>query len=185
MQTYIALLRAVNVGGTGKLAMADFRAVMKKLGYQNIETYIQSGNAVFDATNAAAAVAKELAAALEKHTGAPVGVILRTHEELGRVIAANPFAKEAAADGARVHGCFLGGPAAAGAKEGLDALVAKYPARRDRFHLAGEMLYLHLPDGAAETKFSGKGLDKILGVAATGRNWNTVLKLHAMSEAKG
>ena len=84
--TYVALLRAVNVGGTGKLSMADFRAVMKKLGYENIETYIQSGNAVFDAKKPAAAVARELAAALEKHTGAPVGVILRTHEELSRVI---------------------------------------------------------------------------------------------------
>jgi uncharacterized protein (DUF1697 family) len=182
MPTYVALLRAVNVGGTGKLAMADFRAVMKKLGYQNIETYIQSGNAVFDVGKSAAAVAKELAAALEKHTGAPVGVILRTHEELGRVIKANPFAAEAAADGSRVHGCFLSAAAVEGAKEGLDAIVAKYPARRDRFHLAGEMLYLHLPDGAAETKFSGKGLDRILGVAATGRNWNTVLKLLEMSK---
>jgi len=185
MKTYVALLRAVNVGGTGKLAMADFRAVMKKLGYGNIETYIQSGNAVFDADKGEAAVAKELAAALEKFMGAPVGVILRTHEEMGRVIERNPFAAEAAADGARVHGCFLGAPAAASAKEGLDALVAKYPARRDRFHLAGDMLYLHLPDGAAETKFSGKGLDKILGVAATGRNWNTVLKLFAMSKDRG
>jgi uncharacterized protein (DUF1697 family) len=181
MQTYVALLRAVNVGGTGKLAMADFRAVMKKLGYQNIETYIQSGNAVFDAKKPAAAVAKELAAALEKHTGAPVGVILRTHEELGRVIKGNPFAAEAAADGARVHVAFLAGQALPTAKAALDAIVAKYPARRDRYHLAGDALYFHFPDGAGETKFTGKGLDKAIGVIGTGRNWNTVLKLHAMS----
>ena len=185
MQTYVALLRAVNVGGTGKLAMADLRAVMKNLGYQNIETYIQSGNAVFDASKGAAAVAKELAAALEKHTGAPVGVILRTHEELGRVVAANPFAAEAAIDGARVHAAFLAGQALPTARAGLDAIVAKYPARRDRFHLAGDAVYFHFPDGAAETKFSGKGLDKILGVAATGRNWNTVLKLFEMSTRRG
>jgi uncharacterized protein (DUF1697 family) len=59
--------------------------------------------------------------------------------------------------------------------------VAQYPKRRDRYQLVGEHLYLHLPDGAAETKFSGKTLDKAIGVMGTGRNWNTVLKLHAMS----
>lgn len=185
MPTYVALLRAVNVGGTGKLAMADFRAVMKKLGYQNIETYIQSGNAVFDASKGAGAVAKELAAALEKHTGAPVGVVLRTHEELGRVIAANPFAAEAAADGARVHVAFLAGKALPTAKAALDAIVAKYPARRDRYHLAEDALYFHFPDGAGETKFTGKSLDKATGVIGTGRNWNTVLKLFEMSKRAG
>jgi uncharacterized protein (DUF1697 family) len=57
-----------------------------------------------------------------------------------------------------------------------------YPKRRDRYHLEGDTLYLHLPDGAAETKFSGKALDKAIGVMGTARNWNTVLKLHAMSK---
>jgi uncharacterized protein (DUF1697 family) len=181
MQTFIVLLRAVNVGGTGKLPMADFRALLKTLGYSNIESYIQSGNAVFDAEKEAPAIARELAAALEKLTGTPVGVVMRTHEELSRIIAANPFATEAA-DGAKVHVAFLSAAAPASAKEGLDAIVAKYPARRDRYHLSSDTLYLHLPDGAAETKFSGKPLDRALGVIATGRNWNTVLKLHAMSK---
>lgn len=182
MQTCIALLRAVNVGGTGKLPMADLRAVLKKLGYSNIETYIQSGNAVFDAAGKPAKIALDLAAALEKLVGTPVGVVIRTHEELHRIIAGNPFAAEAAADGARVHVGFLAGAAPATAKTGLDAIIAKYPARRDRYHLASDTLYLHLPDGAAETKFSGKPLDKALGVMGTARNWNTVLKLHAMSK---
>ena len=185
MATYVALLRAVNVGGTGKLSMADFRAVMKKLGYENIETYIQSGNAVFDAKKPAAAVARELAAALEKHTGAPVGVILRTHEELGRVIKANPFAGEAAADGARVHVAFLAGQALPTAKPAFEAIVAKYPARRDRYQVAGDVIYFHYPDGAGESKFTGKALEKAIGVIGTGRNWNTVLKLLAMSERGG
>jgi uncharacterized protein (DUF1697 family) len=185
MPTYVALLRAVNVGGTGKLAMADFRELLKGLGYRNIETYIQSGNAVFDAGKGAAAVTKELAAALEKHMGAPVGVVIRTHEELGRMIAANPFAAEAAADGARVHVAFLAGQALPTAKAALDAIAAKYPARRDRFHLAGDTLYFHFPDGAGETKFTGKSLDRAIGVIGTGRNWNTVLKLFEIAAARG
>ena len=185
MKTYVALLRAVNVGGTGMLAMADFRAVMTKLGYGNVKTYIQSGNAVFDATKSAAGVAKELAAALEKHTGATVGVMIRTHEELERLIAGNPFAKEAAADGSKVHVAFLAGQALPTAQAALDAIVAKYPARSDRYHLAGDAIYFHFPDGAAETKFTGKGLDQAIGVIATGRNWNTVMKLFGMSERQG
>jgi uncharacterized protein (DUF1697 family) len=181
MPTCIALLCAVNVGGTGKLAMADLRKLIEKLGYRNVETYIQSGNVVFDAPGSTAAVTKALSAALEKHMGAPVGVILRTHDELTRIIAANPYAAEAAADGARVHAVFLSGKAASDAATGLDRIVAQYPSRRDRYHLAGDTLYLHLPDGAGESKFTTKGLNRICGVAVTARNWNTVLKLHAMS----
>ncbi|KAA6463363.1 DUF1697 domain-containing protein [Acidobacteria bacterium AB60] len=185
MRTYVALLRAVNVGGYGKLAMADFREVMKKLGYRNGETYIQSGNAVFDADGSKATVAGELEAALERHTGAPVGVILRTREELGRVIAGNPFAAEAAADGSKVHVAFLAGQALPTAKPALEAIVQKYPARRDRYHLAGDAIYFHFPDGAGETKFTGKALEKAIGAMGTGRNWNTVLKLFAMTERSG
>ena len=182
MPTYVILLRAVNVGGTGKLPMADFKTVLTKLGFEKVETYIQSGNAVVNAKGSSATVAKAVAASLEKLTGAPVGVVVRTHEEMDRLIRDNPYATEAAADGSRVHVGFLAGPAGKDAATALDGIVAKYPKRRDRYHLAGSTLYLHLPDGAAETKFSGKGLDKAIGVICTGRNWNTVLKLHAMSK---
>jgi hypothetical protein len=106
---FVALLCAVNVGGTGKLAMADLRRLLAGLGYGRVETYIQSGNAVFDAKGTGAGVAKAIATALEAHMGAPVGVVVRTHEELERVIAANPFATEAATDGARVHAVILAG----------------------------------------------------------------------------
>lgn len=161
--------------------MAELRALLEDLGYGRVETYIQSGNAVFDAKGTAPGVAKAIAAALEAYMGAPVGVVVRTHEELERVIAANPFAAEAAADGARVHLCFLAGEPVQNAAAGLEQIVAQYPARRDRFHLDGKTLYLHLPDGAAETKFTTKTLGRVLGVMTTARNWNTVVKLHALS----
>jgi uncharacterized protein (DUF1697 family) len=182
MTTYIALLRAINVGGTGKLSMADFRALLEGLGFRNVQTYIQSGNAVFDAPGSASKVSQAIAAGLQKLMGAPASVIVRTHDELDRIIVANPFAAEAAADGARVHVAFLAARAPAAATASLDRIITQYPSRRDRYHLAGDTLYLHLPDGAAETKFSGKSLDRALGGAsATARNWNTVLKLHSMS----
>lgn len=185
MPTYIALLRAVNVGGTGKISMADFRKLLEGLGFQNVQTYIQSGNAVFDAPGPAAKVGAAIVAGLEKLMGAPVDVILRTHDQLTSLIAANPFSAEAATNGALVHVAFLGGPAGKAAAPALEAIVEKYPARRDRYHLAGNHIYFHFPDGAAETKFAGKSLDKAVGVPGTGRNWNTVLKLHEMSKRQG
>ena len=177
----VALLRAVNVGGHGKLAMADFRSLLAGLGYTNIETYIQSGNAVFDTRASASEVLKSLTTALTNHMGAPAEVILRTHADLTRVIAANPFAKEAAANGSRVHIGFLAGKASPDASAELERLAASYPTRCDSFHLTADALYLHTPDGAADTKFTPRAVERALGVPSTARNWNTVLKLHAMS----
>lgn len=182
MPTYVILLRAVNLAGYGKLAMADLRKVLADLGFERVETYIQSGNAVVDAKGSASKVAAAVQSALEKLMGASAGVVVRTHEQLDRLIRENPFAAEAAADGARVHVAFLAAAPHKGASEALERIVQQYPKRRDRYHLAGEHIYFHLPDGAAETKFTGKTLDKAIGVMGTGRNWNTVLKLHAMSK---
>ena len=181
MPTYVILLRAVNVGGYGKLSMAEFRKMLTGLGFTNVETYIQSGNAVVDAKASAAKVAQAISGGLEKMLGVSPGVVVRTHEQLEQLIQENPFAKEAV-DGTKVHVAFLSGPAAPAAKVALERIVQLYPNRRDRYHLAREHIYFHLPDGAAETKFTGKTLDKALGVIGTGRNWNTVLKLCAMSK---
>jgi uncharacterized protein (DUF1697 family) len=182
MLTYVILLRAVNLGSTGKLPMAAFRKLLEDLKYRNVETYIQSGNAVVDAPGSAASVCKAVGAALEKLMSTTVPVIVRTHDELARVIAGNPYAKEAAADGARVHAVFLSGTPNAAKAAGLEAIVTKNPTRRDRYHLIGDTLYLHLPDGAGESKFTAQAIDRILGVTATARNWNTVLKLCEMSK---
>ncbi|MGA9586425.1 MAG: DUF1697 domain-containing protein [Terracidiphilus sp.] len=183
MPTYVILLRAVNLAGYGKLPMADFRKLLAGLRFERVETYIQSGNAVVDAKGTAETVAKAVAAGMEKLMGAPAGVVVRTHEQLDRVIRENPFAAEAV-DGTKVHVGFLAGSPGKEAAGGLDRIVAKYPKRRDRYRLIEDTLYLHLPDGAAETKFTGKSLDKALGVMGTARNWNTVLKLHEMSKRK-
>jgi uncharacterized protein (DUF1697 family) len=180
MPSYAILLRAVNVGGYGKLSMADFRKTLSSLGFNNAATYIQSGNAVVDADIPAEKVRLSVAVALQKLTGAPVEVIIRTHDQLDKLIRGNPFAVEAA-DGARVHVAFLSCPAAPTARAALESIVQKYPNRRDRYHLAADHIYFHFPDGAADTKFNGKTLDKAIGAVGTARNWNTVLKLHAMS----
>jgi uncharacterized protein (DUF1697 family) len=180
MPRYVILLRAVNVGGYGKLSMEDLRKLLMGLGFTRVETYIQSGNAVVDAKVPRARVSRLVAAGLEEVMGLSPGVVVRTHDELEQLIKQNPFVREAV-DGTKVHVSFLAGPAAAEAKAALERIVIQYPNRRDRYHLAGEHIYFHLPDGAAETKFTGKALDKAIGVIGTGRNWNTVMKLWEMS----
>lgn len=182
MSTYVILLRAVNVGGFGKLSMAEFRNTLSALKFKNVETYIQSGNAVIDSDLPATKVGPAIAGALRKLTGGPVDVIVRKHDQLDKLIRANPFACEADVDGARVHVAFLSAAAATTARAALEAIVQKYPNRRDRYHLAGDHIYFHFPDGAADTKFTGKALDKAIGAVGTARNWNTVLKLHAISK---
>jgi uncharacterized protein (DUF1697 family) len=181
MPTYVILLRAVNVGGHGKLSMAEFRETLSGLRFKNVETYIQSGNAVIETDASETSVAQSVARALQKRVGAPVDVIVRTHQQLDSVILNNPFSSESV-DGTRVHVAFLSAPAAPTARVALDGIVERYPQRRDRYHLAGNHIYFHFPDGAADTKFSGKALDKAIGAIGTGRNWNTVLKLHSMSK---
>ncbi len=89
--TYIALLRAINVGGIGKLAMADLKTLCVALGFTNPRTYIQSGNVVFESNLDEAAVLHALQQALHTHMGKPVDVMVRTAEELRSILAANPF----------------------------------------------------------------------------------------------
>jgi uncharacterized protein (DUF1697 family) len=180
MSTYVILLRAVNVGGYGKLSMADLRSMLSSLGFKNVETYIQSGNAVIDSNLPPDKVRLSIANALQKLTGASVEVIIRTHDQLDMLIRGNPFVDEAS-DGTRVHVAFLSAPAAPTARAALETIVQKYPDRRDRYHLALDHIYFHFPEGAADTKFTGKALDKAIGAVGTARNWNTVLKLHTMS----
>ena len=108
MTAFIALLRAVNVGGTGKLAMADLKALCEAAGFENPRTYIQSGNVVFASRLGEAKVKATLEAALAKHMGKPVGVLVRSAKEMEAVLSANPFPK---APGNRVIVTFLDEPA--------------------------------------------------------------------------
>src|SRR3569832_2338061 len=102
MPTFVILLRAVNVGGFGKLSMADFREILSGLGFKNVQTYIQSGNAVIDSDGSDASVTTSVTKTLQKRLGAPVDVIVRTHNQLDSLIKNNPFPSYSV-DGTRVH----------------------------------------------------------------------------------
>lgn len=163
MTRYVAFLRAVNVGGTGKLPMAELRAMCESIGFSSVRTYIASGNVVFDSPHDAATVKRALERSLEKYAGKPVGVLIRTGPELAAVLAGNPF-KTAAPN--RTVAIFLDAPPPA------DAL-AKASGRQDEDMALGKReVYVHYGSGMARSK-----LKIPAAIAGTARNMNTVATL--------
>lgn len=175
MKTCIALLRGINVGGKNMLPMKELVDVLESLGLQNIKTYIQSGNAVFQ-TKAAdtAKLANTISATIRKSHGFAPQVLLLDSAALEEAIKANPYPEVEAAPNT-LHVAFL---ATVPPKPDLDALE-RIRAASERFQLAGNVLYLHAPDGVGRSKLAA-GMERLLGVAVTIRNWNTVRKLNGM-----
>jgi uncharacterized protein (DUF1697 family) len=170
---YVALLRSVNVAGHGRLAMSELRASFERLGYDDVSTYIQTGNVLFSSsTQSEQAVAAAIEEQLDADFGDAPAVIVRSVPELLRISGASPYAK-AGANPARHHVTFL---ASAPTKKALAALDP--PASgHDELVVEGREVYVYTPDGYAETKYTGTFLERRLGVVSTTRNWNTVTKL--------
>ena len=169
MTVFIALLRAVNVGGTGKLPMAELKAMCEAAGFTGVKTYIASGNVVFRAKGNAGSVKGALESRLEAYAGKPVGVIIRTPKEMAAVRDANPF-PDAAPN--RTVAIFLDTPPPPGA---LDDLRHQ---KTETLALGLREIYVHYGDGMAESK-----LVIPAAKAGTARNMNTVAKLAEMGAA--
>jgi uncharacterized protein (DUF1697 family) len=176
MITHIALLRAVNVGGN-MLKMDHLRELLADLGLKDVKTYLQSGNVLFSAKGAPAKLSARIEERVNEVTRLPVSVIVRTPDELRRIIAANPFAGEAAAAPKTVHVTFL----ADAAPKAAAAAIGKLRAGEDRWHVASGEIYLCCPGGYGRTKLNNMALERVLGLRATTRNWSTVTALHAMA----
>jgi uncharacterized protein (DUF1697 family) len=161
------------VGGKNKLPMGDLRALFTSVGYADVATYVQSGNVVFTAS--AAVDSQAIESAIATRLGIVTTVILRSANELRRVVAANPFP---AADPSHLHVGFMARPPAGDAAKRLDA--ASF--RPEQFALVGREIYYHLPNGMGRAKLPPV-LDRQLKVPTTVRNWNTVNKLIELAEA--
>ena len=179
MSLQIALLRAVNVGGTAILPMADLRAAVEKAGFSQVRTLLQSGNLVFDAgALTPAASEKKLEAMCAKTFGLKNEIHVRTLKDFEAIIAANPFAKEAKADPGHVHVLFMReAPPAAG----YVALAAAIKGR-EIVRAGGRHAYMLNPDGMGQSKLTPAVIARHLGMPGTARNWNTIQKLMAMTE---
>jgi uncharacterized protein (DUF1697 family) len=169
MSSHIALLRAVNVTGTGMLPMVELKAMCEKLGFKSVKTYIASGNVVFTSNKTEAQVKAALEKAVTAYLGKPAGVLVRTAAEMAAVLAANPF-KEMHPGKTLV--CFLD--------------HAPDPASLDpRAHHTDELIepglreiYIYYPNGQGQSRLKIPAMKH-----ATARNMNTVAKLAAMAAA--
>ncbi|MFQ8432963.1 DUF1697 domain-containing protein [Amaricoccus sp. W119] len=165
MNTLVALLRAVNVGGV-KLPMAELRAMAEAAGYENARTYIQSGNLVFATSDEADAARAALEKRLELYAGKPVGVVMRTAEEMRAVLDANPFPD---AEPSKVGILFLDAPPP---PETID--VARGRAD-EALALGAREIFVHYPSGMGRSKLRFPAMSE-----GTSRNVNTVRKLVEM-----
>ena len=177
LKTYIALFRGINVGGTNVLPMKDLVAQLENLGSQNVKTYIQSGNAVFqNKEEDASLLSNKIRAAIKKSHGFEPQVLLLEPEEIERAIESNPF-PEAEPEPKTLHIFFL-----ATMPKDLDlGALESIKSDRERFALEDRVFYLHAPEGIGRSKLAAN-IEKLLGVSATTRNWRTVRKVMAMLE---
>jgi len=210
--TFVALLRAVNVSGQNRIPMGELRELLEGLGLRGVRTYLQSGNAVFEADDASA---RDLATAIEmrieRDLGPRVGLLVAPADELVRVVDANPFAGAPDVDERWLHATFLfgasaesdAGPApeaafsavpenafsapseAAFSRLALPAVAGEQAAFVGAPLLAAPVVFLCLPHGYGRTKLNNGFFERRLGVAATTRSWRTVLALAEMSASGG
>jgi uncharacterized protein (DUF1697 family) len=167
MTTYIALLRAVNVGGTGKLPMADLTALCADLGYRRVETYIASGNVVFDSDLAAEGVQAQLEKRLLIYAGKAVGAFVRSANEMRKILERSPFSDK---DPKLTYSLFLHERAAADALEDIRGRVG------EEIRLGQREIYIYYPSGMGQSK-----LQIPAARLGTARNLNTVAKLVEIS----
>jgi uncharacterized protein (DUF1697 family) len=167
MTKYIALLRAVNVGGTGKLSMTDLKAMCVDAGFDHVETYIASGNVVFEAKASSAKVKSELEARLLAYAGKPIGVIIRTASEMKAILDANPFPKRPPNFTVAI---FLD------EQPPSDALDYAMGKADEEMHLGGREIYVHYGAGMGRSKLKIPAAKH-----GTARNMNTIAKLVSMA----
>jgi uncharacterized protein (DUF1697 family) len=178
METYIALLRGVNVGGNNKLPMKILSTLCEAQGCSGVRTYIQSGNVVFRAGDKVASkFPSKLTSEIKKELGFEPKVILRTAAELQTVVKSNPYLT-ANVDTKFLHVMFLAD------EPDLTKVVKLDPECEggEAFSLRGREIFLYLPNGAGRSKLASYAFDKVLGTAVSTRNWNTVQKLLSMCE---
>jgi len=169
MAAYIALLRAVNVGGTGKLPMTELKAMCETAGFGQVRTYIASGNVVFTSDLSEDEVRAAIEKQLEAYAGKPVGVLVRTAAEMADTLARNPFADK---PGNRTVALFVDGPLPP------DALDAARNVKDEQLRLGKREIYIFYGDGMADSRLAIPA-----GKAGTARNMNTVAKLVEMAAA--
>ena len=180
-QRLVALLRAVNVGGTGKLAMADLRAFFAELGFPDAKTVVQTGNAIFESEVAPAMLEKKLETEAAKRLGLKSDFILRSAADWRRIVKANPFAAFAETDPAFM---VVAVAKVAPTKDAIAALNEATQEVPEELKVVGSEIYIRYPEGQGRSKLDLAKIERRHpSIRATARNWNTVLKIAALLDA--
>jgi uncharacterized protein (DUF1697 family) len=177
--TYIAILRGINVSGQKKILMEDLRYLMEGQGFQNVRTYIQSGNIIFESTETLSEkIRSKIENTIFNKYGFHVPVIIRTKDEMENVISNNPFLNRENINEDKLHVTFFNEPPD---KERIKE-IEKVNYSPDEFFFSDKEVYLHCPEGYGRTKLSNNFIEKKLKKTATTRNWKTVKKLIEIAE---
>jgi uncharacterized protein (DUF1697 family) len=178
MHTYISMLRGINVSGQKKIRMEDLRALYESLGLSAVQSYIQSGNVIFDSRKSdQRGLARSIADAIREDYGFDVPVVMRTAGEIQKVINNNPFTKNGNKDSGKLHVTFLSDIPTVSAVNKLEPPIAG----SEELSVIGREIYLYCPDGYGRTKLTNAFFEKKLSMAATTRNWKTVNTLAEMA----
>ncbi len=177
MPTYISMLRGINVGGHKKIKMDQLRNSFETLGFEQVKTYIQSGNVVFRAGKlSTVTLSRKVEATILNDFGFTVSVISRTQDEMERTIQNNPFLKERGIDQTKLHVTFLSEAPAASAFQKMQVLIAA----PDRSRCVGREIYFYLPNGVSQSSLWKTPWERTLSVVTTMRNWKTVNSIYQM-----
>jgi len=173
----VVLLRGVNIGARNRVAMPDLRRALADAGYADVATYLQSGNAVVTSRKSPARVATDCRRLIEERFGLEIAIVVRTRDELARVVARNPLGA-VATDPKRYQVSFLAKQPSRDVLKRLEALAAG----PERLVAIGRELYAWHPAGVARSKLWTALAGPSLGVTATARNWTTVTKLLELAD---
>ena len=181
MTTQIALLRGINVGGHKQVAMADLRDLLTQLGFADVRSLLQSGNLVFrSGPRTGSRVERLLETEADKRLGLQACFFVRTAEEWSELVARNPFQEEARRDPGHLVAMLLKAPPEAQSLKALQAAIQGPEVVR----ASGNHLYIVYPDGIGRSRLTNTLIERKLGTRGTARNWNTVLKLHALANSQ-
>ena len=174
MKTYISMIRGINVSGQKKIKMNELKLLYESLNFQNVVTYIQSGNIIFEQTDSEYSVlSKNIEEKILGAFGFNVTVFIRTVNDLKKIVKNNPFLKKREKDINKLHVTFLSHKPSQSLTDEIDIL--KY--KPDEFYLNENEIYLFCPNGYGRTKLSNNFFERKLKVSATTRNWKTLNKL--------
>ena len=178
MGTYISMLRGINVGGQKKLKMDGLKKLYESLGFRQVQTYIQSGNVVFQCSGTdILKLTNMIEKSIKQSFGFEAPALIRTRDEFRKLIKNNPFSGK---DAGKLHVTFLSNIPVHLPKEEIN----KAKGEAEEFSIIGREIYLFCPDGYGRSKLSNSFFARKLKLPATTRNWNTVNKLYAIAQSR-